>query len=343
MHEITSQNAPDYLRSTGRVPADAPIEVRELPGGVSNLVLRVSLPASGEQFVLKQARDRLRVKDEWLCPVERIWREVEVLSICHELLTTSTGIEAVVPQVLWEDRQNYCYAMTAAPEHHKTWKELLLAGDTEHSRLLAVTAGRLLAQLHAGSWNNREIARRLDDRAYFDQLRIDPYYRHVARVHSDLAPAIQRLIDSVWQHRRCLVHGDFSPKNLLVWPAQLMLIDFEVGHYGDPAFDLGFFLTHLILKSIWAGARQSAYVAIADDFWRAYVATLSLAVPADELTSLEQRTLVNLSGCLLARIDGKSQVEYLSTDQRQMVRNLARNWMTKPRQTWNEMQLSTPY
>src|SRR5688500_857515 len=116
MHEITSQNAADYLRATGRVPADVPIEVRELPGGVSNLVLRVSVPSSSEQFVLKQARDRLRVKDEWLCPVERIWREVEVLSICHKLLTSGSSIEASVPRLLWEDRQNYCYAMTAAPE-----------------------------------------------------------------------------------------------------------------------------------------------------------------------------------------------------------------------------------
>jgi 5-methylthioribose kinase len=343
MHEITSENLADYLRSAGRAPVDGPIEVRELPGGVSNHVLRVSLPASGESFVLKQARERLRVKDEWLCPVERIWREVEVLNICHGLLKPSTGIETAVPKLLWDDRPNYCYAMTAAPESHKAWKELLLAGEIEHSRLLAVAGGRLLAQLHAGSWNNREIAIRLDDRTYFDQLRIDPYYRQVARVHNDLGPTIQRLIDSVWQHRRCFVHGDFSPKNLLVWPGHLMLIDFEVGHYGDPAFDLGFFLTHLVLKSIWSGRRQSEHLAIANDFWGEYLGTMSPAVPADEMTSLEQRMLLNLAGCLLARVDGKSQVEYLSNDQRQRVRELARQWLTKPPQTWGEMQLRTPY
>jgi len=337
MHKISSKNAAEYLRSTGRIPTVAQIEVRELPGGVSNLVLRIVLPASGEQFVLKQARDRLRVQDEWLCPVERIWREVEVLRICQSLLTRGEPIEALVPQVLWEDRENYCFAMSAAPEVHQTWKQLLLAGEVESSRVLAAASGRLLGQLHAGSWNNREIATRLDGRTFFDQLRIDPYYRQIARIHADLSPAIEQVINSVWQHRLCLVHGDFSPKNLLVWPGHLLLIDFEVGHFGDPAFDLGFFLTHLVLKSIWGSSRQHEYLPLADGFWKTYRATLSRVVPDSELAALEQRMLLNLAGCLLARIDGKSQVEYLSTEQRRTVRELARGWLIKELQSWDDL------
>src|SRR5262245_2095032 len=295
MREITSHTAADYLYSTGRVEKGETVEVRELPGGVSNLVLLVTLPHSGQQFVLKQARGRLRVKDEWLCPVERIWREVEVLQICGDLLKSQNDapIEAGVPRVLWEDRDNYCYAMTAAPEAHKTWKELLLAGNLDEP--LAAACGQMLGQLHSASWRNDEIAARLDDRSYFDQLRIDPYYRHIARVHPNLALDVQRLIDSVWQHRLCLVHGDYSPKNLLVWPAHVTLIDFEVGHFGDPAFDLGFFLTHLVLKSIWAGERRPEFVTLANEFWTTYRATLCSTVATDELTSLEQRMLWNLA------------------------------------------------
>ena len=306
---------------------------------MSNAVFFVELFKSGERFVLKQAREKLRVQEEWRCPVERIWREVEVLRLCGELLsaqsaephtrkTEEVAYEATVPLVLWEDRANLFYAMTAAPEGQRTWKELLLSGET--SEQVAGACGRLLGTLHAGSWNNVDIAGRLDDRAYFEKLRLDPYYRHVARVHPTLAPHIQRLIDSVWQNRLCLVHGDYSPKNLLVWPGSVMLIDFEVGHYGDPAFDLGFFLTHLVLKSVWAGARQDEYLKLAMIFWDAYRERLAPAIEFAELAALEQRTMMNLAGCLLARVDGKSPVDYLSRKQQSHVRRLASDWIAAP-------------
>ena len=276
-------------------------------------MLRVNLPRRGEAFVLKQARGRLRVKEEWLCPVERIWHEVEA---CERAVKSSTrGSEgmprAVVPQLLWEDRVNYAYAMTAAPPEHTTWKQLLLVGDLESSRPLTIACGRLLGQLHAASWKGRGLAAALYDPRYFELLRLDPYYRQIARVHADLAPAIERLIDSIWQHRLCLVHGDFSPKNLLVWPCHVMLIDFEVGHFGDPAFDLGFFLTHLVLKSIWAGERRQEYLDLATQFWRTYAAALAAGVGSDPAAAIEQRMLLNLAACLLARVDGKSPVDYL--------------------------------
>src|SRR6266436_3834544 len=118
MHEINRDNAAEYLEASGRIHSDELVEIRELSGGVSNMVLLVRLPARGAAFVLKQARGRLRVKEEWLCPVERIWREVEVLRICGELLqvrnaqceTRRAAITASVPSVLWEDRPNYAYA-----------------------------------------------------------------------------------------------------------------------------------------------------------------------------------------------------------------------------------------
>ncbi|HEY2414193.1 MAG TPA: aminoglycoside phosphotransferase family protein [Pirellulaceae bacterium] len=337
MYELTADNVAEYLRSAGRVGAVQQVAARELAGGVSNLVLLVSLPDGGERFVMKQARGRLRVAEEWLCSVERIWREVEVLKLCGELLRiefkvqgSRFKVEAEVPQLLWEDRANYAYAMTAAPDEHRTWKQMLLAGEIGASRDLAVACGQLLGAIHGGSWRNEDIARQLDDRSYFEQLRIDPYYRWIALKHSDLAGQIGQLVESVATHRRCLVHGDFSPKNLLVWPGHVMQIDFEVGHYGDPAFDLGFFLTHLLLKSLWAGERGDEYRQIADLFWRTYRAAMLRSVAAQELAALEQRTLLNLAGCMLARVDGKSPVDYLELRQQEIVRDLARSWLLTP-------------
>jgi Ser/Thr protein kinase RdoA (MazF antagonist) len=284
---------------------------------------------------MKQARERLRVSEEWLCPVERIWREVQTLRLCGELIAgdlAGNGTDAVVPQLLWEDRANYAYAMTAAPAGHQTWKERLLGGRVETD--LATAAGRLLGRLHARSWYAPQVAAEFDDRTFFDQLRIDPYYRHLARRDVELRPHIERLIASVASHCRSMVHGDFSPKNLLVWPGHLMLIDFEVGHFGDPAFDLGFFLTHLMLKAIWAADRRAAYLHLAGEFWGAYRAELVSGAAAIELVGLEGRMLWNLAGCLLARVDGKSRVDYLSPQQQQWVRTLARGWLVDPPRTW---------
>src|SRR5262249_54420782 len=146
----------------------------------------------------------------------------------------------------------------------------------------------------------------------------------------------ERLIDSVWQNRCSLVHGDFSPKNLLVWRGHVMLIDFEVGHFGDPAFDLGFFLTHLVLKGLWAGERRGEYLDIAERFWSSYESTIKSAIGADDWAALEERALWNLAGCMLARVDGKSRVEYLSAEQQQCVRVMSHRWIVTPPESWKE-------
>jgi aminoglycoside phosphotransferase (APT) family kinase protein len=247
--------------------------------------------------------------------------------------------------VLWEDRDNYAFAMAAAPEAHQTWKEMLLSGQTVRSLSVAVAVAQLLGRLHGGTWSDSIAAKKFDDRTYFDQLRLDPYYRHIASRHADLAPQLGSLIDSVLKHRQCLVHGDFSPKNLLVWPGCVMLIDCEVGHFGDPAFDLGFFLTHLVLKALWSGPRRKDYLNVASAFWQTYRSALASSLSADELAALESRAMFNLAGCLLARVDGKSPVDYLTAEQQELVRRLGIAWLRDPPRTWNdahERLLSTP-
>jgi aminoglycoside phosphotransferase (APT) family kinase protein len=341
MRLVDAASAADYLRSAGHVSGQETVHAQELSGGVSNVVILVTLPGRGERFILKQARQRLRVKEEWLCPPERIWREVETLRACGELLQSGDAINATrpqgvadgesircrVPEVLWEDRENYAYAMTAAPEGHRTWKEVLLAEADETSFHIAGAWGRRLAAIHAGSWHLDDYERRFGDRSYFLQLRVDPYYRQIARVHIELASPIEHLIASLEQNRLSLVHGDFSPKNMLVWAGHVMLIDFEVGHYGDPAFDLGFFLTHLILKRIRAENAGLDYLALAANFWGNYRHALLAAASSAALEPLEHRTLLNLAGCMLARVDGKSPVDYLTPRKQELVRRHAIRWL----------------
>lgn len=339
MQPLTAASAADYLRARGFVVGDD-VQVRELTGGVSNVVLLVARLSSGERFVLKQALPRLRVQQEWLCSIERIWREVDVLRLCGKLLGDSgddrpAAIQALVPQVLFEDRENYCFGMTVAPANHRTWKELLLSGQTDVA--LADACGTLLGRLHARSWNDAEVAARLDDRTFFRDLRISPYFDRISEVHPDLSGQIQRISDAIWRHRRCLVHGDFSPKNLLVAGRELWLIDFEVGHFGDGAFDLGFFLTHLVLKAFLAGPRAADYFALIDAFRRSYDAELHSIAGANEVSMLWQRTIGALAGCLLARIDGKSHVDYLTPALAQVVRQTSRDLLQKPPAGFDEL------
>ena len=347
MPSLTAASAPEYLRARGLAAPGEPLVIRELSGGVSNIVLLVERPG-GRRFVLKQALPRLRVEQEWLCSIERIWREVEVLRLCGRLVAAgdrgqesramsqeASEIEVRLPEVLFEDRESYCFTMTAAPAEHCTWKEMLLAGQADAD--IAEACGRLLGRLHARSWNDSQLARLLDDRTFFRDLRINPYYDRIAEVHPDLTEQIQKVSDSIWRHRRCLVHGDYSPKNLLVAGRVLWLIDFEVGHFGDGAFDLGFFLTHLTLKSFVAGPRAAEYLALIDTFRAAYNDELLPAAGAAELEQLWQRTVGALSGCLLARVDGKSPVDYLKPSLAQTVRQTALDLLRSPPAGFDEL------
>lgn len=339
---IDEQSAAEYLRGRGWVRGDERLAVRELAGGVSNEVLYVSRPETpGGDFVLKQARAQLRTPDPWFCGVERIWREVEVLRVCAELLdsrrTTAEEQQSLVartPRILYEDRDNYAFAMSAAPQNHRVWKADLLAGRADAA--IAVACGRLLGRLHAGSWQNAEICERLEDRRIFDELRLDPYYRTLARSFPGDAPHLEQLIESVLAHRRSLVHADFSPKNLLVYDGGLLLVDFETGHYGDPAFDLGFFLSHLVLKAVYHAPDHERYLTLTDVFWRAYQTELAAAIGDAEWRDLHRRAALNFAGCAWARLDGTSKVDYLAApDRREVLRSFCRGLLAKPAADWS--------
>jgi hypothetical protein len=111
-----------------------------------------------------------------------------------------------------------------------------------------------------------------------------------------------------------------------------MLIDFETGHFGDPAFDLGFLTSHLVLKWIYhAKANDQAWEFwhLVEAFWRAYLPVVEAAAGAEDIADLEPRMLQNLGGCLLARLEGKSPVEYLTDEtKRATVRGLAASFLT---------------
>jgi len=290
--------------------------VFELGGGVSNTVLLVE--SDGRRFVMKQALGKLRVKQEWLADQSRIFRESAALRKLSEYLPDGS-----VPEVLFEDRDNFIFAISAAPSLSVCWKELLLNGEIRVET--AERVGELLALIASVSWRAAAWESEFGDQTVFDQLRIDPYYRATARRHPDLAPAALRLIEESAARRVCLVHGDWSPKNFLVDGTQVMAIDFEVIHFGDPSFDSAFLLNHLVLKSFHRPQWVDLYAQAAAGFWGKFVA----GVPREAW--IEPATLQHLGWLMLARVDGKSPAEYLRDAAIQdRVRRFARDLITSP-------------
>jgi 5-methylthioribose kinase len=333
MREINAETAAEYLRDSGRVPGGVEVHVRELSGGVSNLVLRVE--SSGHPpLVIKQGRERLRVAMDWRARLDRIWTESATLEVLRTILP-----EGAVPQILFEDRPNFLFAMTCAPDDAVTWKTHLMAGRVDPE--IAARLGTILGTLHADAPRHPALRGVLADTSLFDELRVDPYYRTIAWRHPDLAPRIEALIKAMHRpdEERTLVLGDFSPKNILVHAGGLVLLDFECAHAGDPAFDLGFFLTHLLLKAIRAVStdpeRAGCYAGLTRCFWRTYLDRRSLEAAAR--TELVHRANRHTAACCLARVDGKSPVEYLDNQGQARARSFARQALQAEPGTWDDL------
>lgn len=286
--------------------------VQSLGGGVSNTVLLVTGP--GGRLVCKQALEKLRVQTDWRSQPERTLREADAITAVAPLLPAGA-----VPAIAFIDRANYIYAMTAAPEGCTDWKAQLLQGDANPAT--AKAAGRTLGALIRATWHQPEWETRFGDQTVFDELRLDPYYRFTAARHPDCAAHFDGLIQSCRNRRVALVHGDWSPKNLLTFGGEVMAIDFEVVHYGDPCFDTGFLLCHLLLKSIHRPASAGDFQRCAEAFWE------SLSVDASWLWA---GTMAHLGGLLLARADGKSPAEYLNEAKRATLRRLAKHLIREP-------------
>jgi Ser/Thr protein kinase RdoA (MazF antagonist) len=318
---LSARNVPAYFVARGLATSADDLLVQEMGGGVSNVVLLVQFKGRPDRrWVVKQSLGKLRVEDDWRSERDRIFREAEAI----QMLRDSLGPDSL-PEIVDVDRASYAYIMTAAPPGAEPWKSLLLRGDVDAG--IAGTAGRLLAKLITAGRQVPALRDRFEDQTIFDQLRIDPYYRTTAERHPELRSAYDALIADSWRIRVSVVHGDYSPKNILVKDGNVCLIDFEVVHWGDPAFDAAFLLNHLFLKACHKPFYAALYFGAVREFWR----SLLEGAGGECGTGFERMTTRHLGALMLARIDGKSPVEYITDDPtKQRVRGLARQILLEP-------------
>ena len=304
---LTADRVAPVLIERGVVPDDADPEVTPLGGGVSNEVFHVAW--ADDAVVVKQPLANLAVEDDWPADVGRVHNEAAAARVYRRVVDAYEVRDIVVPAVRFEDRDEHLIAIDAAPLSAGMWKTDLLAGKVDET--VGEVVGSFLGAAHEFAATESDVREGFSNYTPFEQLRLDPYHATVAERHPDVAPAIDAEIERIRDARSTLVHGDYSPKNVLIEGGdnrRVWLLDFEVAHWGDPAFDVAFMLNHLFIKSVYNADRNERYVSTARAFWDAYGDVT--AVDA----GFEANVVAELGVLALARVDGKSPVEYVTAE-----------------------------
>ena len=287
-----------------------------LAGGVSCDVYKVEI-AGQPAMVVKRALPRLRVAAEWRAAPKRAAAEVAWLKLARRI------DPATAPEILGEDLPHHMFAMRFL-EGLPLWKSELAAGRVDLD--FAALTGAKLARLHAATADDDAIARAFANGRQFFDLRLDAYLLFSAARHADIAPRIRAVVDQVASARIALMQGDISPKNILCGPEGPVFLDAETACYGDPVFDLAFCINHLLLKCVWHPEHRIKYLESFLVLKNAYLAGVTWEAPSQT----EKRAAILLAMLLLARIDGKSPVEYLTAEKdRAFVRETARGFIAQ--------------
>lgn len=303
MHELRRRACEEVIRvlcgSLPEHPKNAPnrrtdSEGVPLEGGVASDVRVFDTPEGW--IVVKTALAKLKVKADWMSDPARSLVEVAAMQAAKDLI----GPEPV-PQIVWVQPERHRFAMRRVDPRLRNWKTDLLAGAVDLRT--AARVGEILGTLHSHSTGRSDLAERFADTRYFQELRVEPFFDYVAKNNESLGMEINAVAAGMSQRRTCLVHGDYSPKNILADGRDVVVLDYEVAHWGDPRFDIGFCLAHLMLKSAVDGADHRPHEQAIGAFLDAYAATGPRVLDFH---------LTRVVGCLLlARLHGKSPVDYL--------------------------------
>lgn len=278
-----------------------------LTGGVSSEIYRVN---DGDAvFVVKRALAKLKVRQDWFADVGRNANEYRYLEYAGQ------WVKGMTPRPLRLSEEHGYFTMEYLGDGFANWKQQMLAGECD--QMTAQRVGALLGILHQQSAADPAVAGRFATLPWFEQLRIDPYLLATAKRHPDLASLFDDEADRLRASKRVLTHGDFSPKNILVSEDRVVIVDCEVAWYGDAAFDAAFLMNHLLLKSFARPDHAKTLQDMTCTFWETY---RKAAGPAGGTEADVVRLLFML---MLARVDGKSPVEYLDDRQRLAVRVFA--------------------
>jgi aminoglycoside phosphotransferase (APT) family kinase protein len=301
-----------FLIRAGLISSQEGVRLEPLAGGVSSDIWKVE--GGSGAFVVKRALAKLKVAQDWHVPVSRNASEVAWLKTAREIVPDAA------PAVLAHDAEAGLFAMEyLSPATHAVWKAQLRDGIVDLAT--AEQVGRRIGRIHAATAHDPRIALTFANDALFHSIRLEPYIEATARVHEDLAALLLSLSKQTLATRIALVHGDVSPKNILVGPRGPLFLDAECAWFGDPAFDLAFCLNHLLLKCLWRRESTQCFLTAFDRLAGSYLSRVGW----EPVAAIEERAARLLPALFLARVDGKSPVEYVTEEaQKDQIRRVAR-------------------
>jgi aminoglycoside phosphotransferase (APT) family kinase protein len=308
--EVAQESIARDLAGLGLIETGEPVRFTALSGGVSSDIFKIE---AGERvFVVKRALPKLRVAGDWQAPTSRNRHEADWL------VTVGRILPGAVATLLARDDDSGLFAMEYLdPALFPVWKDELRDGQVD--RDFAASVGCSLALIHAQTAGDRTVAERFATDSIFHAIRLEPYFEAAAKRHPEISSPLLALSAQTLATKVALVHGDVSPKNILVGPRGPVFLDAECAWFGDPAFDLAFCLNHLLLKCLW---NRTAAPRLIEAF-ETLAATYREGVKWESPAAIEERAARLLAALLLARVDGKSPVEYLTAADQNLVREVA--------------------
>jgi hypothetical protein len=304
---LTPIEIEQILVAAGLDPKGA--SVTTLEGGISSETLAVQLPTGS--YVVKRALSQLRVEEEWRADPERIFAEGEALEWFNDLTPE------YAPRPLAAVEKSWALLLPMAPSPSPDLRRIILDSPLLFQEEAARTLGKILFEWHAAD-PGKALGSRLDDITRLTDLRVDPFYRDMAGRWASHQKVIYALAEELLEVRTAVVHGDFTPKNVLILPdGGLWVIDSEVSHIGNPVIDTAAMVAHLLLKQVLY--RKDAHIHAT--LRRAQKAFLSELGPESCPSSLGGHV-----GLFMAvRVAGRAQVPYLSEELRSAASQIARD------------------
>lgn len=309
----------NFLSRNGFIKDGCVFDATALNGGVSSDVWKITV--ENQQFCVKRSVPELRVRQSCSAPLARNTNELNWFNVV-------SAIEPhAVPKIRAHDEILNTFAMDYyPPDEYPVWKDLLKAGHAD--AVFSAAVGSLLGRIHESTASERFLLEsQFLTHDIFDAMRVEPYFKSTARRHPDVASHILETIYGLTaeDHRKCLIHGDVSPKNILVGPNGPVLLDAECAWFADPAFDVAFCLTHLMLKMYVAQCDRKLLYGCAISFHQAYVHQ----VVGEDISPFTNRVLRLVPCLILARIDGKIPIEYIDRHFNDKVRTIAKQFMIR--------------
>ena len=267
---------------------------------------------TGFEFCIKRALKKLTVKEDWYAPISRSNFEASYFKACHNVNPRS------FPKILGHDKKNYILAMEwFKPKKYILWKKQLL--DVAFDIKDGVSISDILNKKHSYFNNKFNFKKEFENDKTFYDIRIEPYIIFTSKSYPEHKNYFIDAAKSLVSNKKTLIHGDFSPKNILIGPDFPVILDAETACWGDPIFDLAFCNNHIILKSILNSTNKKKYMLLSKEFIENYINKINW----EDKNSFIDRFFKLVPLLILARLDGKSPIEYFQDKHVKKARTLS--------------------